>query len=231
MPIRLLFALQPASRRWRPAATGPRPRGGSLQTPAMRTLVTILVAVGVLFGSVEVAVVAAAESLGSTAAAGPLLAAWGVGSLAGGLLAVRLGGGAHSAAGLSLVLGAPGFGHLALIGAAGNVVALGAVLLIAGAAIAPAYASVFAMVERSTPAGTVTEAFAWLNTAVAVGAAAGAATAGSLAEHLGPAAGFALGGGAGALAMVTTVLRARALDGRAFQSVGTSAAAACSRVA
>jgi len=38
----LLFAAQPASRRWLPEAVAPRRRGGSLRSPAMRTLVVIL---------------------------------------------------------------------------------------------------------------------------------------------------------------------------------------------
>ena len=113
------FATQPASRAWRPATGGERLRGGSLRTPAMRTLVTVLVGVGVLFGGVEVAVAAASDALGSTAAAGPLLALWGAGSLLGGLVAVRVGG-AHGAAGLVLVLGALAAGHLALVPAAGS---------------------------------------------------------------------------------------------------------------
>ena len=141
----------------------------------MRTLVIVLIAVGVLLGADEVAVVAAAKTLDSTTAAAPLLAVWGVGSFAGGLLAARLGGGARTAAGFALVLGALTVGHLALIPAAGSIVALGGVLLLAGAAIAPTEATIYAMVDDATPAGTVTEAFAWLATAMAVGGAVGAA--------------------------------------------------------
>ena len=196
------FAAHPASRSWRPAPRTTRPRGGSLQTPAMRTLVMVLVAVGVLFGAVEVAVAAATEELGANAAAGPLLGLWGAGSLLGGLLFVR-----HGAGGLSLVLGALTAGHLLLVAASGSVVALGIVLLIAGAAIAPTYATVYAMVDHAAPAGTVTEAFAWLSTAIAIGAAVGAATAGSLADHAGPAAAFALAGAAGAIALAAAMLR------------------------
>jgi predicted MFS family arabinose efflux permease len=209
----LAFVAQPASRDWRPAPAGPRPRGGSLRAPAMRTLVIVLLAVGALFGAVEVAVTAAADTLAGTSAAAPLLGLWGAGSLAGGVLAVRLGGGAHTPAGLALVLAALTAGHLALVGAAGSVVALGIVLLVAGAAIAPTYASVYAMVDDAAPAGTATEAFAWLATATAIGAAAGAAFAGSVADHAGPAAVFALAGGAGALAVLATALRAGTLGG------------------
>jgi predicted MFS family arabinose efflux permease len=208
------FAGQPASRAWRPARAQPRPRGGSLHAPAMRTLVIVLIAVGVLLGADEVAVVAAAKTLDSTTAAAPLLAVWGVGSFAGGLLAARLGGGARTAAGLALVLAALTAGHLALIPAAGSVVALGGVLLLAGAAIAPTEATINAMVEHATPAATMTEAFAWLATAMAVGGAVGAASTGILIDGDGPTAGFAFAGGAGALAILTTLLRSRTLAPR-----------------
>jgi MFS family permease len=209
----LAFALQPASRAWRPdPPTGPRPRGGSLQTPAMRTLVMVLVAVGLLFGAVEVAVTAATDALGSTAAAGPLLGVWGAGSLVGGLLASRLGGGAHGPTGLPLVLVALTVGHLALTAAAGSVIVLAAVLLVAGAAIAPTYATVYGMVDAAAPAGTVTEAFAWLGTAIAIGAAVGSAAAGSLADHAGPVAAFALAGASGAVAVVLTLARSTTLS-------------------
>ena len=205
------FALQPASRAWRPDRGAARARGGSLRAPAMRTLVVVLVAVGALFGAVEVAIVAAADGLGSAAAAGPLLGIWGAGSLLGGMLAVRLGGGAHGAAGLSLVLGALTAGHLLLVPAAGSVLAMGAVLLVAGAAIAPTYATVYAMVDRAAPEGTATEAFAWLATAVEIGASVGAGLAGALADGAGPAAAFALAGGAGAVALFATALRSDTL--------------------
>ena len=205
------FAAQPASRSWRPVPAGRRPRRGSLRKPAMRTLVIVLIAVGMLLGADEVAVVAAAKTLGSATAAAPLLALWGVGSFAGGLFAARLGGGARTAAGLAVVLGALTAGHLALIPAAGSVVALGGVLLIACAAIAPTEATIYAMVDHATPAATMTEAFAWLATAMAVGGAVGAAAAGLVVDRAGPTAGFALAGGAGALAVLTTLLRSRTI--------------------
>jgi MFS family permease len=208
-----VFAFQPASRAWRPAPEAPRPRGGSLGSPAMRTLVLVMIAVGVLFGAVEVAVTAVAKLHGgSTAAAAPLLALWGAGSLAGGTLAARLGAPAGSA-GLALLLGALAAGHLALVAAAGSLSALGAVLFVAGAAIAPTYAAVYAMVDEAAPAGTLTEAFAWLSTAIGIGAAAGAAIAGTLADHAGPSAAFVLAGAAGAIALLVALLRSRTLPG------------------
>src|ERR1700722_10309566 len=52
------FAMQPASRRWRGAPRWLPRRGGSLRTPAMRTLMIALIAVGALIGADEVAVTA-----------------------------------------------------------------------------------------------------------------------------------------------------------------------------
>ncbi len=208
-----VFATQPASRRWRPPAIGPRRRGGSLRTPTMRTLMIALIAVGALIGADEVAVTAAAKSVGGTSSAAPLFALWGAGSFVGGLIVTRLGT-ARSATGLILWLGALAAGHLALIPADTSVLELAAVLLVAGAAIAPTEAAVYAMVEDAAPAGAITEAFAWLATAMAVGGAVGAAGAGVLADSVGPAAAFALGGCAAAFAVLTTALRSRTLDRR-----------------
>ncbi len=191
------FAAQGPSRAWRGE---PRGRGGSLADPGVRTLVFVFVAVGVVFGAVEVGVAAAASS-----AAGPLLGIWGAGSLVGGMVAARIGN-----ARLAVLLAALAVAHLALA-AAGSVLALALVLCLAGATIAPTYASVYAMVERIAPAGTVTEAFAWLSTAVAIGAALGAALAGSVADSAGPSAVFLLAGGAGAIAVAVGALRGRTL--------------------
>jgi predicted MFS family arabinose efflux permease len=205
------FAVQPGSRRWKPA-TAMRGAGlGSVRTPAMVTLIVVLVAVGMLLGADEVAVIAAAKSLDSAASAAPLFAVWGTGSLLGGLLITRLGGGARTATGLGLLLVALTVGHLALIPADGSVLALAVVLLFAGAAVAPTEATLYAMVDSAAPAGSITEAFAWLATAMAVGSAVGAAAAGQVAQHAGPTATFGLAGACGMLAIVATLLRSRTL--------------------
>jgi Major Facilitator Superfamily len=211
----IAFAAEPTSRSWRPEPGTERPRGGSLRTPAMRSLLSVETALGFLFGAVEVAVVAAAESLGAKGAVGPLLGIWGVGSLVGGLVATRAGGGARTGAGLALVLGVLTVGHLALTAAAGSVVGLAIVLGLAGTMIAPTFATVYAMVDDAAPAGTVTEAFAWLSTAGAVGGSIGSAVAGAVAQGAGAAPTFLLAGGAGVVAVVVAVLHHCRLTNRA----------------
>jgi MFS family permease len=192
------FALHPASRAWQPSDPTARPRGGSLRAPAVRTLVLVMGAVGAIFGATEIGVTAATGDLGNTAAAGPLLGVWGAGSLLGGVWLARRGG----VAPLRALLLALAVGHAALALVAFNVFMLAGVLLLAGAAIAPSYAVVYSLVERAAPAGTLTEAFAWLATAIAVGAALGSALAGSVADVVGPAAVFGLAGAAGVAALV-----------------------------
>ena len=80
------------------------------------------------------------------------------------------------------------------------------------------------MVDHAAPAGTVTEAFAWLNTAVAVGASAGAACAGAVADAAGPTPTFVLAGAAGAAAALIAALRARPLTAPARPIAATAAA-------
>jgi MFS family permease len=204
------FAAQPASRRWRPIPGVPRIPGGALRSPAMQTLILILVAVGVVFGSVDVGVAAAAKDLGSTVSAGPLLAMWGAGSLLGGAVSTRLGG-VRGAGGLTMVLIALTLAHAALGLATASLPAMAAVLLVAGATIAPTYATIYAMVDDAAPAGTLTEAFAWLLAAVSIGTAAGSAVAGGLAQGAGPGAVFTFAAGAGVLAVLVTAVGSHTL--------------------
>ena len=205
-----LFAATRASRAWRPEPAEAATASGALRSAGVRTLVLALGSAGLLFGATEVAVTATADALGGTAAAGPLLGLWGVGSLIGGVVVARAGGGARTGAGLAALLATLAATHLALAAATGSVLALGAVIVVAGSMIAPTCATAYAMVDAAAPAGTTTEAFAWLATAVAIGTSAGAALAGAVADASGPAPTFVLAGTAAAIGAAVTLLRAGA---------------------
>jgi MFS family permease len=213
----LVFAAQPASRRWLPEPVSSRRHGGSLRSPALRTLVAISLGTGTVFGATEVAVTAVAHALGSTTAAGPLLGLWGLGSLIGGIVATRLGGSARDARGLIPLLVALAITHGALILTTGSVVATGVMITLAGATIAPTESSIYAMVEAAAPAGTRTEAYSWLLTASLVGASVGMAIAGVLVQGGGPEKAFGLVGVAGGLAALAAVLGSDRLPGPACQ--------------
>jgi MFS family permease len=211
MATTALFAAQPAARQGRARRHTPIPRAGALHHPALRTLLLILAAVGIIFGAVDVAVAATASSFHDIAATGPLLGIWGVGSLLGGILSTRTaainGPGAVTA--LIIILAVT---HAALILGSHDLLALGGLLLIAGGAISPATGAIYALAGRVIPPETQTEAFGWLLSASATGASLGTATAGALAQSLGPQAGFALATIAGATAVLTAVTRGVTLN-------------------
>jgi predicted MFS family arabinose efflux permease len=177
----------------------------------MRALVVILIGTGAVFGATEVGVTAAARALGSRAAAGPLLGLWGLGSLLGGALATRLSGSARGSNGLTVLLTALALSHSALILAAGSVLALALMIILAGATIAPTVSRIYAMVETAAPPGTQTEAFSWLVSASLVGASMGSAGAGALVQSAGVGPAFALVAGAGAAAVLVALARGRDL--------------------
>jgi MFS family permease len=191
-PLGILgFAAHPAVRTWRaPERSG---RGGALRGPGVRVLVIVFGLVGAAFGAVEVAVPASADP----GLAGVLLALWGVGSLVGGLLAARAPAPADPPRRLRRLLVALAVGQLLLVPATG-LVALAVLLTIAGLAIAPTFACTFGLMEELAPAGTLTEAYTWLSSGITGGLAVGAAVAGTLAQHNGPAAGFAFAAAAAA---------------------------------
>lgn len=187
----LAFAAHPAVRSWRGEERSER--GGALRGPGVRVLVVVFGLVGAAFGAVEVAVPASADA----GLAGVLLALWGAGSLAGGLIAARAPAPADASRRLRRLLVALAAGHLLLVPATGPV-ALALLIPVAGLAISPTFACTFGLMEDLAPAGTLTEAYTWLSTGITGGIAVGTAVAGALAQQSGPAAGFAFAAAAAA---------------------------------
>jgi MFS family permease len=178
-----VFAATPASRAWRPRRRA-GDWAGALRSPGIRAVLATIVLLAGAFGTVEVTVVAGAEQLGSRTLAGPLLALWALGSMAGGLAfgsrASDRGPERRMIGLLALVMAG-----IALLSVAAGVVQLAAGMLLAGLGIAPAIACLYLLVDRLAPTGTVTEAFTWVTTAFAAGFAAGNALGGSLVHRVG----------------------------------------------
>ncbi len=207
----LVFALTPASRSWRPPPRTDEPHVGALRAPGVRTLAVVFVLIGVAFGAVEVAVPAAADEAGSPGAAAWLLGIWGLGSFLGGLLAANAAAPADRVGRLCLLLTLLAVGHLLLALPVG-LLALGALLLLAGGAIAPSFGLAYGLVEGTAPTGAVTEAYTWLTTGLAAGIAGGAALAGILAEGVGAGAGFVVAAGGAATAAGLARMRRATID-------------------
>lgn len=176
-----------------------------LHQRGFRPLLTAMLGVGVVLGTIEVAVPAFAHAHQHPAAAGPLLAVLSIGSAVGGLLygrrTWRLPPGRRLlllAAGLSLAAGA-----LVL---ASETPLLAALLLVLGVLLAPALITGYLLADHLSPRSARTEASSWINTATNAGAAASAALAGLIVDHHGVASalatGAALAGGCTLLAAV-----------------------------
>ena len=200
------FATSHASRVWRGVA-GVRHWLGPLREHRLVILLIGVVLVGAAVGATTVAVAAYAESSGGASWAGWLLAVQALGALTGGLLYGRW----SPVDGIRLL---PWFaaafciGYLPLLATPPIVVAL-LVIPFSGLALPPLLTAVFLLVDRLAPAGTVTEAFAWVATAFLVGSAVGSAVDGAIVVAGGVRAGFTLAPlcALTAVAVFTVVLR------------------------
>jgi predicted MFS family arabinose efflux permease len=184
----LAFAASPESRR-AGSAGGARGWSGPLRSPGLRALLVVAALLAASIGMIAVTVAAFAAEEGTRAAAGPLLALWGVGSMLGGLaLGARQWPGEPDGRLVTLMAAAAA---LALpLAAAPSTYALGGLIALAGLPLAPAVACVYVLVDRLAPRGMLTEAFTWLSAAFTAGIGCGEATAGWLADQAGPQAAF-----------------------------------------
>jgi len=146
-------------------------------------------------GWVEVGVVGAAGAAGETAVSGALLAVWSAGSLVGGLLGGARAARRGPARRLLVLLVAVAAAHLAVAAyqVFDGLLLLGALLVVAGALVAPALGGIYSLVQERAPAGAVAQTFAGLAVALLGGSAAGTSLAGVVVETRGPPAAFALG--------------------------------------
>ena len=175
----------------------------------MPLLTVFAIAMGAIFASAEVTMVAFSGQHGHRGAAGGLLAALAFGSATAGLLygsrtwktdlldRFRL---------QALVFGVLPFVFLAAV----NLPVLAGCALIVGLGIAPALITAFALIERIVPAGSLTEGLAWLITGLSIGYGAGASLVGAIADAHGARTAFAVTIGAGlVMALLALVIHAR----------------------
>jgi MFS family permease len=195
----LVFSSHPVSRAWQPHPERVRDLTGALRGSGVRVLIAVFALCGLAVGAVEVVVPAALDATGNRELTGLLLGMWGVGSMLAGLAIGHAGAAADPPRRLALMLVAWGGAH-ALVGASGEPVALALLLLVAGATIAPTFVCANGMLDDLAPPGTLTEAFTWTSTGIAVGIAAGSALAGVLVEAGSPAVAMAVLGAGGVLA-------------------------------
>ncbi|KQY22961.1 MFS transporter [Cellulomonas sp. Root485] len=196
-----------------PAPVGsPRPKGSVLRRPGMVVLAIVFVAMGSIFGATDVATVAFAEESGSKGAAGIILAIFALGSLISGLLYgtrtwkrplyLRFATG--------MVALAVGVCFFFLVE---SLVALAAVMFVAGFAIAPTLINGNGLVQDLVPRERLTEGLTWVGTSLGVGVSVGSSVAGAQIDLHGSHAGFLVVVIAAGAAVVATLAALRTLRG------------------
>ncbi|MFC8796361.1 MFS transporter [Promicromonospora sp. NPDC057138] len=176
----------------------------------MPVMVLVFVAMGMIFGSMEVATVAFAEELGSKGLSGVVLAVFALGSMLAGLTY----GARHftSPASRRFVIGMATLGPgVSLYLLAPSLWVLGIVMFVAGLACAPTIITGNGLVQDMVGRHQLTEALTWVGTSIGIGASLGASIAGARVDAAGADAGFIVTVGAGWFATLLTLAAARTL--------------------
>lgn len=206
----LLFVIQ---RSTEPPVVVPDPevrRRPVALVPGMPVMVLVFVAMGMIFGSMEVVTVAFAGELGSKGSAGLVLAVFALGSMLAGLTY----GAWHftSPASRRFVIGMAALGPgVSLFLLAHSLWVLAAAMFVAGLAIAPTVITGNGLVQDMVGRHQLTEALTWVGTSIGIGTSLGASIAGARVDDAGAAAGFLITVGAGWFATLLTLASSRML--------------------
>ena len=204
------FVTAPAARRWRAAERAEGAAATAIAEPGVRTIVMTLVAIGAAFGIIEVTMPAFAEGEGNRAHGGLALAAYSLGSMAGGVWSGardwRLPVDLRLMSALALLTALT-----ALLAAPGSMTLMVATAFVAGIPIAPAFAAAYRVIDARAPAHAATEAFGWTSTAIVAGSAAGSAFGGSLVDAEGTTLALLAAAAMGAIALLVAAARRQSL--------------------
>jgi MFS family permease len=207
----LLFVIQTRTEpRLHPVA---RAQGASaLSSRPLQIITFTLIAVGALFGTAEVTVIALSKMFGAPAAASFILAGYAGGSLVVGLIfgLLKLKTSLAQQFALANLVAAATTIPLLFIA---NIPMLALFLFLAGASISPTFITAFGLIEQRIPAAKLTEGITWAVTGIGIGMAVGSFTSGYLIDAFGPASGFWVSIAAGATALATVTLGYRWLSG------------------
>ncbi|MDQ4116938.1 MAG: MFS transporter, partial [Actinomycetota bacterium] len=212
----VLFALSPRVRaRSASARSSAAERPGMLgviRRPGLRTVALAALGFGLVVGSVEVGVPAAATAAGSATAGGILLSAWSVVSVAAGVLYGLRPWPRSMGRRLPVLLGAFAVlvGLTAMVAPLGSLPLLAVTLLAAGATITPQVTAHSQGVDLTAPDSSAAEAFSWVVTSAVIGVSAGQSLAGLAVDTAGPG-GFVVGPVLGLVVACVLWLRRRTL--------------------
>ncbi|OLF59970.1 ABC transporter permease [Aeromonas veronii] len=169
-----------------------RSKGSSasiLQIPSLRIIILALLAMGVIGGSIDVAVVAFANTQGWPTAASFILAAYALGSLVAGLTfgALRIALPIERQF-IFWILFTAGTALLPILSP--NIFIMTGILFIAGLSFAPTMIIVMHLGTIILPPSKLTEGLTWMTTGISIGVALGGLLAGLVIDTYGARAGF-----------------------------------------
>jgi MFS family permease len=186
-------------------ATGNRKKTAStLRIPGLRLIVLALLGMGVIGGTMDVAVVAFAHAQGWPAAATFVLATYAFGSMVAGIAY----GGVHVSLAIEkqFLIGIVVTAATAMLPIfSPNVYVLTGMLFFAGMSFAPTMVVVMNLGTVMVPPTQVTEGLTWMTTGISIGVALGGALAGLVIDSFGARAGFGVAIGAGLLTVIAVV--------------------------
>ncbi|MEU0029969.1 MFS transporter [Streptomyces sp. NPDC006335] len=203
----LVFTAQRATE---PPVRGRGPAKAPFRAPGVPPLLAVCLAMGAVFGSMEVVTIAFADAQGHRSAAGIVLALQATGSCAAGLVygaTHRTGTGSLEDRYVWCIAAMTTLLTLPLLAASltGSLLALAPALLIAGMATAPTMVTGMTLIQRRTPPGRLNEGMTLAVTGLLGGIACGSAAGGWTAEHVSPVAGYGIPVTAAATALMTAL--------------------------
>ncbi|MEU8357561.1 MFS transporter [Nonomuraea sp. NPDC048882] len=178
--------------------------GSPILIPGIALLACVSLALGAIFGSVDLITVAFADEHGVKGVSGFLLAAFAGGSMVSGLWfgsrnwRIPLRKRFVRALGLFVV-------GLVPIMFIGSPWIMAGALFLAGFAISPTLITVFSITERMVPQSLLTEGMAWISTAIGFGVALGSWAGGALTESYGASSAYVFSVCAAALAVAVGI--------------------------
>ncbi len=209
--ILVLQPVSPSSTRNAPVTTAQSTVSTSVvRLPGMQVLIAALLFLGIIFGSIEIVLVAFSEDLAQPNAASILAALFGAGSFLG-----AIGYGAvtwHSPVDrrLKIAIWWMSLGTIPIL-LASSIPAMAIAVFVTGFGISPAMIAANTVVENLSPPKMLTEAFSWLGSAIASGAALGSIVAGYVLDEIGVRAGQSLGLIGGILSALVVIVWAKYL--------------------
>ncbi|MGY2127974.1 MFS transporter [Blastococcus sp. SYSU DS0617] len=199
-----------------PRETSPSGGRRPVLTPALLVVSLTYLAVGTLFGAIDVVVIGFADAEGAKALSGVVLAVFAGGSLVAGL-AYGLARPARSLAARFVATAVAIALAAQLLWTVGSLASLVLCGFLAGLTIAPVLVSGTSLVESRVGRGVLTESLAWTITGLTLGVTAGSALAGAAVDHWGARDAFAVPALAAAAAGVIALAGAPLLRRRAAE--------------